>query len=187
MEGMEGAEDGMEGADDAMEGAEGEGMDGEGDAEGDAEGMEGADGEGMEGAEGEGMDGEGDAEGDAEGMDGEDGGSLVKDGSQAEIKDEGDPGSPGKSPAKKKKGSVSKGKAKKTKKEDPNKLDMLEYKKSDKTKKFILLEKVANPQVILDQIAEQFPKKEIVEPVEPLKEGEEPPKKEPHGVNAMTV
>lgn len=70
------------------------------------------------------------------------------------------PSSPGKSPSKKKKGSLSKGKSKKVKKEDPNKLDLLDYKKSDKTKKWVLAEKVVNPVDIMEYIKEKYPKQE---------------------------
>ena len=44
------------------------------------------------------------------------------------------------------------------KKEDPNKIELLEYKKSDKTKKWILGEKVANPENIMEYIKEKYPK-----------------------------
>ena len=82
---------------------------------------------------------------------------------------------------------MSKTKVKKVKKEDPNKIELLEYKKSDKTKKWILGEKVANPEKIMEYIKEKYPKPEPVVPTEPPKEGEEPPKKIRSGVNAMTV
>lgn len=47
------------------------------------------------------------------------------------------------------------------KKEDPNKIDLLDYKKSDKTKKWIVGEKVVNPANIMEFIKEKYPKPEI--------------------------
>ena len=154
--------------------------------EGDLDAADGMDGEAMDAAEGmEGEDGmDGEMDGDMEGeMDGEMDGTLAKDGSVADLGTEGNVDSPRKSI--KKKGVSPKKKGKKGKKEDPNKIDLIEYKRSDKTKKWIISGKMAIPDDISDYIKEKYPKKEPVEPAEPLKEGEKP-KKPRSGVNAMT-
>lgn len=86
-------------------------------------------------------------------MGGDEEGSLVKDGSIENLPREGE--GPSQSPGKQKKGkkgSISKTKSKKVKKDDPNIQELLKYKKSEKTKKLVLDEKVPNPEKIMEYI-----------------------------------
>ena len=126
MDGVEGME-GMEGMEGEMENAEDMGgeMENAEDMEGDMDAMDGE----MDNAEG--MEGE-------DGMDemGGEEATLANDASAADLGTEGTLKSPKKS---KKKGSPSKTVKKKVK--DPNEIKVLEYKKSDKTKRWVVNEK----------------------------------------------
>lgn len=129
-----------------MEGMDG--MEGEGDMENEGDAMEedamDGDMDNAEGNEADAMEGE-------EGMDemGGEEATLAQDASVADLGTEGNADSPKKTNVKKKKtGSP----PKKGKKKDPNEIKLVEYKKSDKTKRWIVSEKLKIPEDIEEYI-----------------------------------